>query len=229
MASSASGVMNLDEISIDGTVKTPQSLTLNPNRLGEVPSPDISSPLGGKRSSGSLEDFTAGLDKRQTFTEIGGDMEILEGQRKQEKLAIEGARAGIEVFNAVSKYNQIDANTRFNLVQIQNQISDAVTRGHSRALGAQLEGERAADDASLSLAAQGQNLQGAGAQRVQSSYEASGLYNAMIEEINMNREIYGLELEEVQQDLALKNAEINRNVSVIGSIANLGANYAVLG
>lgn len=163
----------------------------------------------------------------ESTTELGKDLErqnlIDRKAYQKERLALEGARAGLEIFNAVSKYNSIAGSARFNLMQIENQVADAYSRGQGRALGAQLEGESAGEQSLLALAAQGQDVRGAGAQRVQSSYEALGQYNAMVEEINMYREIYGLELEAVNQNFAVDQAAIQRDMSILGSVAQFGA------
>lgn len=198
--------------------------------IGEVASPNLADSVTqvsdiARRSGKGVNDSQIDNmpNDRLTYTAAGEDAEILNKQYRKEKLALEGARAGIQIFNAMSQYNRISAGARSNILQLENQIGDAKSRGQGRALSAQLDGEEAADQAVMSLVAQGQSATGAGTQRVKSSYEAVGLYNAMIEEINMSREIYGFELEQIQQELATDQAEIQRNVSVISSAVQFGA------
>lgn len=153
-----------------------------------------------------------------------------EGQGyRRSQLALAGAQFGLDVMNANSSYRQLSGQAQLNIMMARNQAADAVYRGRQAAFAAESEGFQAGEQALLNAAAQGQDISGAGVQRVQSSYEAIGYYNAAQEEINGMREALGFELEEINYDYQLESARIARDYAVIGSALNLGANVYAYG
>ena len=85
------------------------------------------------------------------------------------------------------------------------------------------------DQAILAMAAQGQDVSGAGVQRIAGSYEAMAEQNAMQLEINGIKEALGFELEEVNYNFQVANAKINRDTTILSSALNLGAQaYGVM-
>lgn len=126
----------------------------------------------------------------------------------------------VDVMNAQNAYQNAGGQAALNIMMARNSASDAIYRGRQAALDRQSEGFKAGEDASLAMAAQGQDVQASATSKVRGSYEAMGYMNAAREEINAIREAMGYELEivnyELQQDMAL----INRDVAVIGSALN---------
>ena len=145
---------------------------------------------------------------------------------RNEKLLLAGAQFGLDIMNASTQYRNIEGAARFSIMQSKNQAADALYRGRQAALDTQLEGVEQGQDAVLALAAQGQDVQGTGVQRIVRSYEAIAEQNAAIVEANAMREALGFELEQVATDYQLETARINRNQQYISSALNFGAQAA---
>lgn len=137
-----------------------------------------------------------------------------------------GAKFMLEVVNAQSQYQTIKGQASLNIMQARNSAADALNRGRQAQSDAQSEGYQAGQESLLSAAAQGQDVNGAGAGKIQASYEAMGIYNGMREEINSMREALGLELEEINYDYQVGQADIQRTNSMIGSALSFGATAA---
>jgi len=151
------------------------------------------------------------------------EMKAQSAEAKNARLALSGAKFFADVMNANLAYNQQVGASRLNVFQVRNQMSDAVFRGSQNAMRAESEGRAAAEDATVRLAAQGQDVSGAAVQRVQDSYNLVAQQNAMQERMNALREVYGLELEETRERYNLANARNVRDASMIGSALNFGA------
>jgi hypothetical protein len=133
------------------------------------------------------------------------------------------ARFFADVLNANSAYNATTGEARLNIMQARNQAADALYRGRQAQMDAQSEGRQAGESALLAMAVQGQDVSGAAVQKIQSSYEAMGIFNGMREEINAIREALGYQLEEVAYDYQIRNARIARDSAIIGSGLTAGA------
>lgn len=144
-----------------------------------------------------------------------------EAKRNQAVLA--GAKFFMDMQNAQSAYAAHSAATQMNIMNSKMQARDALARGRQRALEERQRGEAVGNEALLALAAQGQDVSGANAQSVESSYEAIGAYNALMEETNSIREALGFELEEVALDYELEQRRIERDTTIISSALNFAA------
>ena len=166
---------------------------------------------------------TAGIDaQNEILTQAGS-------QYKQEKLALAGAQFAVSVLNANAALRQAQGTAQFNIQMARNQAKDSIFRGRQAASQAQSQGRAMSDQAILAMAAQGQDVSGAGVQRVAGSYEAVAEQNAMQLEINGIKEALGFELEEVNYNFQVANAEINRDMTILSSALNLGAQaYGVM-
>lgn len=151
------------------------------------------------------------------------------GQYRQEKLALAGAKFGMDILNANLQYRQIAGQAAFNIQMAKNQAADSLFRGRQAASQAQSQGRAAGDQAILAMAAQGQDVSGAGVGRVVGSYEAVAEQNAMQLEINGIKEALGFQLEEVNYNFQVQNAKINRDATILSSALNLGAQAYGLG
>jgi hypothetical protein len=144
-------------------------------------------------------------------------------EAKNARLALAGAQFFADVLNANMKLQQTEGAARLNIIQSRYQAQDAIYRGAQNAMRAEAEGRTEAEDATVALAAQGQNVQGRAVQRIQNSYNAVAAFNAAQERINALREAYGFEMEEVNQRYQVASARNVRDASVIGSALNFGA------
>ena len=165
-------------------------------------------------------------------TDLQAQNEILRQsgeQYKQEKLAVAGANFALNIMNAQLQYNQVRGQAQFNIRMARNQAQDSLFRGRQAASQAQSQGRAASDQAILAMAAQGQDVSSAGVQRIAGSYEAIAEQNAMQLEINSIKEALGFQLEEVNYDYQVRNAEIGRDMTVLSSALNLGAQAYGLG
>lgn len=142
---------------------------------------------------------------------------------------IAGGEFLVDVMNAQSAYQNATGQARIGIMQARNAAGDAIYRGRQAGLDRQSEGFQAGQDATLAMAAQGQDVQGAGVSKVRGSYEAMGYMNSAREEINSIREALGYEMEEINYEYMQEMAGISRDVAFIGSALTLGAKVAAYG
>lgn len=201
-----------------GLKSTPgvQAETSNPNRFD--PGADLSMPTGEE-----FDTKPTGVDK------MALDQEKRYEAYNQGKLAIAGASFFVDVMNANSAYSTVKDQAQLNIIQARNQAADVLYRGRQARLDRQSEGFNAGEEATLAMAAQGQDVQGAAVNKIRGSYEAVGEMNGAREEANAIREALGYELEEVNYKNQVRNARINRDYAVIGSALNFGANAYAYG
>lgn len=152
------------------------------------------------------------------------EMMQTEADRKRTSAGyLAAARFGLDVMNANSAYAAVKGAAALNLSEAKRQSADAMMRGEQRALEARGEAQHEGESALLALAAQGQDVQGANAQKVVSSLDAMGAQNAMQEELTALGEALGFNLEGVAINYQLDQAETNRNMSILSSALQYGA------
>lgn len=159
-------------------------------------------------------------------TTVLDQMKVENSQYQKSKLALAGAQFGLDIMNATTQYRNVEGATRFNILQSKNQAADAIYRGRQAGMAETSAAKSQAEDATLALAAQGQDVQGAGVSKIVNSYEAIGAQNAALAESNAMREALGYELDQVSQNYQLDIAKINRNQQYISSALNFGATAA---
>lgn len=213
-----------DSIDITGTVPAEQSPPAAPQSILdlEIPGP----PTGSGQSS---TDPTTGIvsasadplapSAEDSLARIAEQQE----QARRTDMALAGAKFFLDIQNAQSAYAAYSGAAAINIANARMQARDAIIRGQSRALFARQEGVREGESALLAMAAQGQDVTGAAAQDVQSSYETIGVYNALQEETNAIREAMGYELEEAAIQYDLDQRRVERNTSIISSALEFGA------
>jgi len=165
----------------------------------------------------SMEDKIAGID--QSLADIS------EQQRdaRRGELLLSGAKFALGVMNAQSAYASFEDAAIINMQNSRFKAFDAIQRGKQRSLFAAREGQLAAEDVRIQMAAQGQDVQGSATQELTQSFEQIGLYNAMKEESDAVREALGFELEEVAMEYELDQRKIERDTSIISSALSFGA------
>jgi hypothetical protein len=144
------------------------------------------------------------------------------------KMGLAGAKMLLEIGNAQNAYVTATGQAELNIMMARNQASDALSRGHQAALERQSEGYNMGQQALLSAAARGQEVGGAGVEKIQGSYEAMGVFNGMKEEINSMKEALNYKLEEVGYDYQKANAKIARDNAMIGAVLEGGITAAML-
>lgn len=205
----------------------------NPRATVRLPRSNINDSLAQRIEGGgtveqspmSLEDTirAEGQANRTTLTKID---EKNRTSARNAQLALAGAQFGLDIMNASTQYRNVEGQARFAIMQSKNQAADALYRGRQAAFDTQSEGRDAGQDALLALAAQGQDVQGAGAERIVQSYEGIAEQNAAIVEANAMREALGFELEQISIDYQLDTARINRDQQYISSALTFGAQAA---
>jgi hypothetical protein len=203
----------------------------NPRATVRLPRSNINDSLNQRIQGGdsvqpsSLERTiqTEGELNRTTLTTINEENRT---SARNAQLALAGAQFGLDIMNASTQYRNVEGQARFAIIQSRNQAADALYRGRQAAFDTQSEGRDAGEDALLALAAQGQDVQGAGAQRIVQSYEGMAEQNAAIVEANAMREALGFKLEEIAVDYQLDTARINRDQQYISSALTFGAQAA---
>jgi len=148
-------------------------------------------------------------------------------QATNARMSAAGAGLFLDIMNANSKYEAVKGEAGLNIYLAQQSANDAIARGKTRANMRVSEGMQQGEQALVYLAAQGLDVNSVGADRIAASQEAMGLYNGMMEEINSHREAMGYELEEVQLNYMVRQAEVERDTAVLGGIINFGANALV--
>lgn len=142
------------------------------------------------------------------------------------KAGIQAAKFGADILNANANYNETIATSRANIAIAQNNINDAIYRGREAQLARESEGIRAAGQASLGLAAQGIDVNGALGQQIAGSFEAVGALNGAKELINSYREALGYEIQQVNDEYAMEMAGINRDTQYFNAALNFGGGMA---
>lgn len=142
--------------------------------------------------------------------------------------ALAGAEFFVDIMNANAAYASTTGQARLNILQARNDASDAIYRGRLAQMDRQSEGRLAGQDATLAMAAQGQDVGGAGVEKVSGSMEAMGYENGAREMINAYREALGYELEEVNYDYQIEQARQQRNNQMVGATLNFATSMAVL-
>lgn len=204
------------KVSVFGGLDTPSSSTINTGRTPGF-SPIESQSQVGPGDAGSVASVTSATQEQTATIQDIADKEA------QSKTYLAAANFALTVMNAQSAYGAVSSAAQLNILEARRQGADSIERGGQRALEAQVEGQLAGEDALLALAAQGQDIQGANAQKVQGSLEDIGRYNALEEEINAIRESLGFDLEEVGINFQVDQAEIQRNSTILSAGLNLGA------
>lgn len=167
----------------------------------------------------SRDQVQATKDQTQTLKDIADD-------EKRGQLYLAAASFGLDVMNANSAYGAVQSASQLNILESRRQGSDAIERGRQRSLDARVEGQLAGGDAALALAAQGQDVQGADAQKVIGSLEDIGIYNGLQEETNSIRESLGHDLDIVALEHQIDQAEIQRDSTILSSALNFGTTAA---
>lgn len=108
------------------------------------------------------------------------------------------------------QYNQIQGQSDINKALINDEIQDILAAGNQRAAIEHARGKTAAESDQLRLAAQGQNLSGAGAERVEQSHQIMAAANAADARSASIARGLGLEYEKVSINRQLAYADINK-------------------
>lgn len=139
---------------------------------------------------------------------------------------IAGLSALQNISNAESAYDALKEQNKVNALELDRAEGILLQQGHQSILDMKRAGEENAVSAQLALAAQGQNLNSAGAEKVSESYKAMGVYNALIEETNLLRGVYDINFQRIEmkrmEGLAKaqkKNAQFSGLVSTVASAA----------
>jgi len=145
----------------------------------------------------------------------------LDAQRKTD-LAVSSLQAVSDVMASNTQYEAIKGAADTNIYLMNHQKSLIMAAGKQAALDRQMEGELNADTASLSLAAQGQDLKGAGVDKVTSSYRAMALQNAAREEAKMYAEMAGVDIQIANQEYNVEMADQANEMALYQGILNVG-------
>lgn len=145
----------------------------------------------------------------------------LDAQRKT-ALVTSSLQAVSEVMASNTQYEAIKGAAATNIYLMNHQKSLLMVAGRQAAADRQMEGELNADQASLALAAQGQDLNGAGVGKVTSSYRAMAMQNAAREEAKMYAEMMGVDIQIANQDYNVEMADQANDMTLYQGILNTG-------
>lgn len=138
------------------------------------------------------------------------------------RLGVVGAQFLTDIMNAQSAYQTTTTAVQQNLMLSKLNEEDTYYRGRQKAMDQRSQGNLNADEALSNLAAQGIDISGAGAQNIVEGYRSMGAYAAMREEMNMYREAFKYDMEQVQLEMQGEIAGYNRNTQMLGSLLNAG-------
>lgn len=151
-------------------------------------------------------------------------------ENKRDMALIGGALKSVsDVMNAQAQLSSIEGAAETNMYRLNYQRSLIQAAGKQAALDRQMEGELNADQAQLALAAQGQNLDRAGAQKVAASYRAIAINNAMLEESKMYADMLGIDMEMANIRHEVRNARDQADMALTQGILNTGFSLAGYG
>lgn len=151
-------------------------------------------------------------------------------ENKRDMALIGGALKSVsDVMNAQAQLASIEGAAETNMYRLNYQRSLLEAAGKQAALDRQMEGELNADQAQLALAAQGQNLDRAGAQKIASSYRAIAINNAMLEEAKMYADMAGIDMEMANIRYEVRNARSQADAALTQGILNTGLSLAGYG
>ncbi len=188
-------------------VNTPEALKPN----SRTPGLSTIEPVDSSSNKDGLTKISDSTDKQTDL------IKSINEDNKMQTRTMAAASFFLDMQNANSAYRSVQNAAAINIMEARRQGYDAIERGRQRALEAQVEGSQAGEDSLLYLAAQGQDVSGAGAKKVQGSLEDVGLYNALTEQINSVREALGFELEEIGINYQLDLAKIDRDSTILSS------------
>ena len=185
------------------------------NRLSaKIPKPDRADPFNenmgpdADNASSSLEDTKA-------------KAAALDAQRKT-ALVTTALQAVTDVMASNTQYEANKGAAATNIYLMNHQKALIMAAGKQSALDRQMEGELNADQASIALAAQGQDLRGAGVDKVTSSYRAMALQNAAREEAKMYAEMAGVDIQIANQEYNIEMAGQANDMALYQGILNVG-------
>lgn len=149
------------------------------------------------------------------------------GEAGAKSAAFSGGLAAVSsiqnILNASSAYDSLVSQNRINAMELDRAEGILLQQGHQSMLDLKREGEENAISSQLALAAQGQNLNSAGAEKVSESYKAMGVQNALIEEINMMRGVYDIEFQRVEMRRAEDIAKAQKKNAIFSGIVTTAA------
>lgn len=145
----------------------------------------------------------------------------LDAKRKT-ALVTSSLKAVSDVMASSTQYEAIKGAADTNIYLMNHQKSLILAAGRQAALDRQMEGELNADQASLALAAQGQDLKGAGVDKVTSSYRAMALQNAAREEAKMYADMAGVDIQIANIDYNTEMADNANDMALYQGILNVG-------
>ena len=111
------------------------------------------------------------------------------------------------------QYQQVQGQSDINKRLIDDEIQDTLSAGNQQAAIEHARGKTAAESDQLRLAAQGQSLSGAGAERVEQSHQVMAAANAADARSASIARGLGLEYEKVSLDRQLAYADINKTAA----------------
>ena len=185
-----------------------------PSRTGQQPSPDV-------EGVEATTDKSVSQDERWQLTKVPRDVPISDIEKKERHDALlKGLHTMLGVQDALGsitqarlQYQQVQGQSDINKRLIDDEIQDTLSAGKQQAAIEHARGKTAAESDQLRLAAQGQSLSGAGAERVERSHQVMAAANAADARSASIARGLGLEYEKVSLDRQLAYADINKTAA----------------
>lgn len=205
-------------------------------RVGEVPT-SLNDMIGAAQPDRFMDFDLKKIDRDITepkpvppTPEVAALQDIAQAERESARmeinrdLALAAGKFFLNTLNADSAYRGQELATRLNILESRRLAQEALQRAGQRSIEARGEGYLNAEQAMLSLAAQGQDVSSASVQNVVGSIEQIGEANALKEEIAGIREVLGYDLQEVSMLYELDQAGITRDFDIASSALEFGLN-----
>lgn len=151
-----------------------------------------------------------------TFTKAGATSAAVSG-------GIAGLSAIQNISNAESAYDALKEQNKVNALELDRAEGILLMQGHQSMLDLKRAGEENSVSAQLALAAQGQNLNSSGAEKVSESYKTMGLYDALIAETNMLRGVYDINFQRIEMKRMEGLAKAQKKNAVFSGILSTAA------
>lgn len=192
----------------------------------------LTSKVSLQRYQGNADIFNLGGTESDAAKSALSTAEAQRNKIQNERLAHLTGQALKSVSDVMASNTQLTAieeAAETNIFMMNYQKSLVLNAGMQAALDRRMEGELNADNAALAMAAQGQDIDSAGVDKLLASYRAIALDNAAREEARMYAEMAGIDMQIANENYGVEMAGIQNDMAlvqgILGTAGVLAGNY----
>ncbi len=215
-ASGNQGLLNLDDINIEGTF-SPGNISRSPG-LGDPTFAEAS------RSPGILGDPQVENNpnpnmqkEKDTLAKAAKDLE----NTKNARVALQYLKDGSDMVNAYYKYQSVKVDNNANILAANKALMELESDAAYAKLREQTKGQSRASNAMMSAVARGQSASGDIAATSANIEEVYALQQMALIDVNAMRQAIGLENQIIQLGTSTTMARYQRNASMASSLSSM--------